>query len=330
MNVIYFETSSINYLLDHLSDEGIVNFKDILLGMFPDTKLCLSPVTMWEMSCTKDQVRKDDLVHVCQLLLDQIYVFPFPIKILDHFISEGCPVCESQEGFWEKQGKFYEVWRDVSSNLEKTMQFNGQIIDSDSIIMKQLSKTIETLINAKFSQVDNPPDNMYYEALRNVVNSVFYKVGFITEKIKAQEMDCETCVLLKTAILFAMCVLILGISIDGGELNFFWEKRIKSTDIMNQIDFLFTHYETIVHRGPLVYMAMMAIAQSAKHSNRGLYKDCFHAMYMPYCNIFFTADQHFIELKNMEPKALWGRISNIDDFINKIRVAIEECNAKQD
>ena len=93
------------------------------------------------------------------------------------------------------------------------MQFNGQIIDSDSIIMKQLSKTIETLINAKFSQVDNPPDNIYYEALRNVVNSVFYKVGFITEKIKAQEMDCETCVLLKTTILFAMCVLILGISI---------------------------------------------------------------------------------------------------------------------
>lgn len=323
MTAIYFETSSINHILDNLSDDEIVIFREILLKTFPDTKLCLSPVTLWEISCTQNQVKKENLVHVCQLLLDQVYVFPSPIKILDNFISAGCPIYESQEGFWEKQGKFYETWRDVSINLEKTMQFDGQIIDEDRNIAKNLSKIIETLIHTKFSPVDNSLDNKfykeYYEDLLNYVNSVFCQVKFIQEDIEAHEMDCKSRLLYKTTILFAICVLILGISIDGGDLKFFWKKRIESTNIMDQINFLFSHYETILHRGPLVYMAMMAIAQTSHHSNRGLYKDCFHAMYMPYCKIFFTADQHFMDLKNVEPTAFWGRIINIDDFISKIR-----------
>lgn len=75
-DVVYFETSSINYLLDNLSDNGIIAFRDFLLHLSPDTKLCLSPISMWEISCTKKQDRKEDLVHVCQLLFDHIYVFP--------------------------------------------------------------------------------------------------------------------------------------------------------------------------------------------------------------------------------------------------------------
>lgn len=323
MTAIYFETSSINYLLDNLSDDEIVIFRKILLKTFPDTKLCLSPVTLWEISCTQNQFRKEDLVHVCQLLLDRVYVFPFPIKILDNFISAGCPICESQEDFWEKQGKFYEIWRDVSNNLEKTMQFDGQIIDEDRDITKNLSKIIETLIHTKFSPLDNSLDNKlykeHYEALLKLVNSVFCQVKFIKEDIGSHETNCESPLLYKTTILFAVCILILGISIDGEDLKFFWKKRIESTDIIDQINFLFSHYETILYRGPLVYMAMMAIAQTSQRSNRGLYKDCFHAMYMPYCNIFFTADRHFIDLKDVEPTAFGGRIINIGDFISKIR-----------
>ena len=74
------------------------------------------------------------------------------------------------------------------------------------------------------------------------------------------------------------------------------------------------HYNTIIHRGPLVCMAIMAKLQTGFDENRGLYKDCLHAMYIPYCNIFYTNDKHFLRLKEQEPEEVWGRINSIDVF----------------
>ncbi len=68
--------------------------------------------------------------------------------------------------------------------------------------------------------------------------------------------------------------------------------------------------------------AYMAVAQTK--NNRGLYKDCLHVMYMPYCSIFFTNDKHFIETKSEEPVAFWDRIWNVEDFIAKIKTLTED------
>ena len=62
--------------------------------------------------------------------------------------------------------------------------------------------------------------------------------------------------------------------------------------------YLFHQNGTILHRGPLVYMASMAISEVARGTNRGLYKDCLHAVYMPYCTSFFTRDKHFVQMAN--------------------------------
>lgn len=311
-NSIYFETSAINYLLEHATDEGIASIRDGLL-MLPNARLCLSPITMWEIMCTKDGDKRDSLIRVCQILLDNFWVYSAPIKVMDHFISEGCPLVESDEGMFDGNGSFNTVWREISSDLSKTMKIQGAIIDEDSPYMKKLFKLTRSLIQSNFCVMDSPP-NEYHNMVCGAINSIFFRLSFVREMLERGEMDCERCLIYKTAIYFACCLLITGISIDGGDLARFWRKRMDSTDIKEQAAYLFGNYETIVHRGPIVCMALMAIAQAQNKSNRGLYKDCLHAFYIPYSSLFFTADKHFIEIKSSEPREMWGRIMDIEEF----------------
>lgn len=203
------------------------------------------------------------------------------------------------------------------------MEIGGPIIEEDSQVMRELSNAIELLIKSDFTeQTDHP--NKFYCILSHFVNVVFYRIPFICKMAKKGELSCELCMEYKATIMFALCILIMGISFDGAELPFFWKKRMQSTNILDQMEYLFANYETMIHRGPLVCMAKMAIAQTSNKSNRGLYKDCLHSLYMPYCTLFFTNDQHFIEIKSQPPMGYWDRIINIEQFINKIQQATEK------
>lgn len=114
----------------------------------------------------------------------------------------------------------------------------------------------------------------------------------------------------------------VNIHSDYKERVQFWERRNISTDIREQICYLFHQNDTILHRGPLVYMTCTAISEVKKGTNRGLYKDCLHAVYLPYCNSFFTRDKHFIEMECGITSGLWKRVVDIKDFCEGIQDAL--------
>ena len=84
----YFETSSINFLLNNLDDSEIILLRDGL-KLVGDGKLCLSPITLWEIACTGKQETKEDLYRVCQILFEENWVLPSPIKLMDHYTASG-------------------------------------------------------------------------------------------------------------------------------------------------------------------------------------------------------------------------------------------------
>ena len=98
MNYIYFETSAINYLLDNYDDEYIIFIRECIKAITKG-KICLSPISMWEIACTGNEERRESLIRTCQLFFDDFVLYPDPIQIMDHFISTGCKPREPQEGF---------------------------------------------------------------------------------------------------------------------------------------------------------------------------------------------------------------------------------------
>lgn len=308
----YFETSSINFLLNNLDDSEIILLRDGL-KLVGDGKLCLSPITLWEIACTGKQETKEDLYRVCQILFEENWVLPSPIKLMDHYTASGCPTSETQDDFFNISGSIGDIWRDVSSDLSKTINISGNIIDENKIISKESSGILERLIKSHFMPNLNSDDEKFNYACE-LVNSIYRSVGFIVEDIAAGKIDQNRELIYKTAIFFVVSLLVLGISIDGYELKDFWKKRNMSDSIPDQINFLIHHYEPILHRGPILYAATMAVIQVEGKGNRGLYKDCLHAMYMAYCDVFFTCDKHFLEVKECEPAGFWKRIISLEEF----------------
>lgn len=312
---VYFETSAINYLLDFHSEEEIIFIRDAL-RLIPNRRLFLSPVTLWEIGCTRDDARRDALIRTCQVMFDEVWVYPGPMRILDHFIEEGCPKLERKQGFLDNSCTLHRIWEEVSKDTSKTLLFKGSIFSEDGAWMKEISKTIGLLIKQDY-QCNMLEDENAMIACQ-MVNYIYPSVHYIREKEKQGKIDERLRRIYKTAVLFIWSLLIMGMSIDGYELKEFWEKRKVSMEIVEQWGYLLAHCQDMIFRGPIAYMAVMAVNQMDINSNRGLYKDCLHTMYMPYCDVFFTNDKHFIELKESERNGFWGRISSIKDFCRGI------------
>lgn len=314
MKIFYFETSAINYLWQKFDDNNIKFLRDVLT--YDGSVLSLSPISMWEIVSTPDATIRDDLIHVCQLLFDEERLFPSPTKILDVFMERGCKLEFSMDGFWETDCWISKIWRDIAADEAKTIIVDGIIFSDDKQNMTRVKKVLLNLIKNNFERIPNPPDEYYIPAC-DLINTIFSQVNFIQEYAKQGLLDKEKSCFYKTSIFFAVCILILGILTDREERLAFWHKRGISDDINEQVCYLFHQNATILHRGPLVYMAAMAIAE-AKGTNRGLYKDCLHAVYMPYCTTFFTHDKHFIEMANHDIEGLWKRITDIEKFCDDI------------
>ena len=310
MKYIYFETSAINYLLDNYDDEHIIFIRDCIKAITKG-KICVSPISMWEIACTGNEERKENLIRTCQLLFDNFVLFPDPIQIMEHYISTGCQLVEPKEGFFEFEGEFEQAWREIAGDLERTIVINGDLRKSDKAVVKRVSKLVENLINNNFCNVENQSDE-YYSLVCKTLTETYAKLPFV---IGDKKNGCVSANedLHKIALFFAYALLIAGISFGSTDVDTFWSRR-NITEIKCRIHHLTARYDTIVHRGPLVCMAVMAKSQTAQGGNRGLYKDCLHTMYLPYCNALFTNDSHFLQLKEQEPNELWGRINSIDVF----------------
>lgn len=319
MNYIYFETSAINYLLDNYNDEQIVFIRDCIKAITKG-KICMSPISMWEIGCTGSESRREDLIRICQVFFDEFTLFPDPIQVIDHFISEGCPKIETQKGFYDNEGSFEDVWRSIAGDLNKTIIINGNIKEMDKEVVKQLSILIQNLLKNNFAKKEIVGECNFhdcnYQIACDAIEEIYSRLEFVREN-KANGEESSNSALHKLAILFAHAILNFGITFGSMGCEDFWSKR-NITDGKKRAEYLFGENETIVFRGPFVYMALMAESQTACGGNRGLYKDCLHSMYMPYCASFFTNDKHFLQLKSMEPSDLWGRINSIEEFCNSL------------
>lgn len=272
MKYIYLDTSSINYIHDNLRDDEKKKWRDMTEKAFGG-QMVFSPISLFEILNSKIE-RKDDLIHTCQLLFDD-RLLPTPTVILDRYVEQGCPKVEKENLDLKSDNIFRDVWRDVSSNLDKT------IIVHEMSNMNTWSKILKRFIK---NTPLNPNDDYYEEesTIRACINEL------------SSPFDVRT-KMEKVSLFFIIALLLLGVlPFDKPEV--FWNKR--SISCMNcKIDYLVSNCRELTYRGPIAAMAMMAINQvESGKSSRGLFNDCLHAGYTAYCSVLLSNDDHFLKL----------------------------------
>jgi hypothetical protein len=69
MEIWYFETSAVNAFMEGRSVEDALATRQLQLTKGRDW--CLSPVTLWEILMTSDEVRREQILYFCQHLFSQ-------------------------------------------------------------------------------------------------------------------------------------------------------------------------------------------------------------------------------------------------------------------
>ncbi|UPT69961.1 MAG: hypothetical protein M0D53_12575 [Flavobacterium sp. JAD_PAG50586_2] len=120
---------------------------------------------------------------------------------------------------------------------------------------------------------------------------------------------------IKISILFMFYILCIEMDMDNSATKMYWSK-IGITDPFKRMDYLMLKYKGIVLRGPIYQMAIMAFHQLSVEgkTNRGLFMDCLHSIYITYSDVFLTNDEHFKTLKEKGLHPNFSKLFHISEI----------------
>jgi hypothetical protein len=289
--ICYFETSAINYLYDNFSIEEIVEIKKV---SDVNTIFTCSTIVFWEILNTSNEEKREALIQFCQYFFDD-YVLKSPTELIIEYLEQGCPLEEKRREI-KSNCTISQVWSDLHKVKEKTFVINREVLKGHSNYMYELSKSLSKMIKADFDE-SLYKDQLIYSAIVPIINIIYDSLDFVKEEIRNNNYSEAKTRLYKTSLFFMIAILLFGNGFEQDQYDKFWtDKNI--TSINDKVNYLFSIDEKAIHRGPLAEMGLMANMQLEYETNRGLFFDCLHSMYIPYADRFFTKDIHFSRYKN--------------------------------
>lgn len=302
MEIWYFETSAVNFLMERLSVEDALATKQLQLNKGHDWRL--SPVTLWEILLTSDEIRREKIIHFCQHLFGR-ELLPSPSELIIPYILQGMPQVEKPREL-KSMSPIAEVWRELVENRNKTF-----IVDNDDLkrrvkIVQTHTKNIHELIKNGDRLIVSDKDFAGLDlTLSYLVNELpFIKSGEPTSK--------EQLLAYRVSLYYIILVLCAEADFENEFIKLFWDELgIKST--IDRIFYVLEELPTLVHRGPFMMMAYMTISQSSGKYSRGVWFDSLHSTYMTYVDQILTSDGHFQGLRNVIPEIFKQKIRHMDE-----------------
>lgn len=299
----YFETSAVNYLVDRfgwndaLATKGLQNSKGNLWY--------LSPITLWEILLTSNKVRREKIIFFCQHLFhDQL--INSPSEFIINYINAGCPLIENKYDFHSKLA-LNETWKNICDNKRLTFVYDYAALKGQMQQLQKFSKQLDKIINRVVLDITVSDDEL---SLQQFIN-YFYRQ--VKDELKYHDPDYHK--VIKISILLIFYILCLEVDIDNTPIKKFWLSKGINHSI-ERLFYIMGNHKDLVFRGPFYQMAIMAFHQiSLGHkSNRGLFMDCLHSIYITYSDIFITNDLHFKTLKEKKIHPNFSKLMHITEF----------------
>lgn len=295
--VIYLDTSGLNYLENNIKDFD--NFS--LLKKDLNFELFLSPITLWEIFLNGNEERRDELIYWAQFNCAP-NLLKSPTELILNYIKLNCP-SRDRRAFYKSPYTDMNLgvtWKDIYRKIEKTIPININELKDRTEPMRMLSKKLKTIILDMCDEnKTNKCNDSFHIVMLRVSKSLNYDESVIVENEE----------LLKIALIFLFFTICIGIEFENYLIRDYWSK-LKIEDPFDRLDYLVDTYPLLLNRGPIMEMARTAEIQlkMSNSKSRGLYHDCFHAIYCYYTDSFITSDEHFKSLRENENDTIFSRI----------------------
>ena len=300
--VVYFETSAVNEFSDRFSIEDAIATKTF--QKVRNRSWCISPVVLWEIMLTADDIKKEKLIYFSQHLFED-ELLPTPEELIIDYIQQGCPSSEVARTLVSKS-TIAGVWRDLCSDPNRTIVYDKQE-------WKQRARVITPILRALHRVIRN--ENIvltpYDETLGPdiTLESLLNQSALPTHRKTGPEKK-----LYKLSIFYILFVLCAEVGFENQTIKAWW-RQIGVDKTLDRIMFILREYEALVHRGPFITMALMACHQTSHKFSRGIFFDSLHGLYLPYIDLFLTDDSHFTGLRSeLGSHAHSGKIVRLDEL----------------
>jgi hypothetical protein len=299
---VYFETSALNAFAkgrsipDAIATKAFQNLKG--RGFY------LSPVVLWEVMLTSDELTREKLIHFAQHQFEPD-LLPSPEELIVKYVNSGCPQVE-QEYPLVSTGLFSDSWRDICAIKEKTLIFNAELIQEKTFVLREIARLFHEFTSFNTLDISAKPG---IARLQVSVQQILDRHSVIPAIHKE---NYETVCHFRLVTFFILLILCAGASIERDVIENFWQQQGART-MQERIDIVFSSFPQLVLQGPFNQIAYMAHFQGAGKFSRGVYFDSLHTVYSLYADTFISADEHFrIFRKNL--RDVVPHVSNIHHF----------------
>ena len=286
----YFDTSAINYLMDELTLAAAKPTK--LYQLNKGIEWRLSPIVIWEILMTSDEVRREKLIVFCQHLFCR-EILPSPSELIIPYIQAGMPKIETPRELISKS-PIASTWRDLVDDTDKTFIFEYDALKTKIKLVQKCVRDIHKIIRNE-DVIIGPHDSPTETTLSFLINNLSF--------VKSKKLCSRDEILAYTVSLYyIMIVLCAEVEIDNGAIKNFWQS-IGIDSVLDRIMYVVDKIPQLIHTGPFFAMALMSISQSTTRKYpRGMYFDSMHSVYVTYVDMVLTADNHFLALRNLIPQ----------------------------
>ncbi len=246
--------------------------------------LYLSPVVLWELLLTGNELTREKLLFFAQHLCESD-LLPSPEELLVNYIGAGCPLVEKQRPLIS-EGLFAVPWRDICAIKEKTLVLDRLQLQRQTTVLRDMGRLFQEFAASNCIAISTAPG---IAATQVNVQTLLDHYRIIPPSVRD---DVESVRHLRLVTFLALMFLCIGVCLDQATIEKFWLAR-GARSVAQRIDHLFLKFPKLILQGPLHQIAYMARFQSGGRHSRGLFFDSLHAVYSLYADMLISADEHF-------------------------------------
>lgn len=290
----YFETSSVNYLLDNLfSKPEYSSIKTKKLQLRKRRKWYISNITLWEIFLTNNVERRKELFDFSRCLFYKD-LMPSIEELLVNYINNGLPIVETRYKL-KSNSLFSKHWKKSCRNRAYFFEPNISDLKKHTEYYRFLGKYFIKKNNGFILNFNEKISIDGKELELNKTESSFKKL--ISEFSEKEFKELEQYLYL--AFDLTLIIFCYGINFNQQITESYW-KKIGVENPNDRIEYVVEKIPDIFYRGPIANITKMILSQANTKSTRGVYFDALHSIYITYSDLYFSDDEHFSNLKTIK------------------------------
>ena len=241
---------------------------------------------------TKNEKKRYELFDFCRCLFYD-HLIKCPEEIIINFIKSGCPSVEKPYNLDSSDlGLFANEWRNACKDIRFVFQPDEkQLNDRTNALQffgKYLYKKQKGYELKGYPELIDQSYQLLGIRLESLLKKLFDEFDNLTEEKKQ---------FVSVVFHVALITICYGITLDQQIIESYWNS-IGISKPISRIEYLVENSISLFFRGPVANIAKMMALQSNGKYGRGVFFDSMHSAYITYSELYFTADDHFINFRN--------------------------------